>query len=87
MCFFLPGILQNLMIVWRQIICHSQNIFVRKLLKLFEKFVRISLESDVSINNDHVIKVQKQFVIKWKQVKDGVVVLVWIGYLKNNCLS
>jgi len=65
-----------------QIVADSKNIFVRKLFKLSENFSRIGTESDIGIDDDQVVKVDEDLVVKWEQVVDGVIVFRWKRYLK-----
>ena len=64
-----------------QIVTDPEKIFIRKLLKLSENFRRIGAESDVGIDDDQVVEVDEDFVVKREQVVDGVVVFGWKRYL------
>ena len=70
------------MVMGCQIVADSKNIFVRKLFKLSENFSRIGTESDIGIDDDQVVKVDEDLVVKWEQVVDGVIVFRWKRYLK-----
>jgi len=70
------------MVMGCQIVADSKNIFVRKLFKLSENFSRIRTESDIGIDDDQVVKVDEDLVVKWEQVVDGVIVFRWKRYLK-----
>ena len=69
------------MVVRGEIVGDSDQIFVRKIVELSEKFCRICSKSDIGVDDDQPVQVDEDPVVEGQEVVDGVVVLVRKSHL------